>query len=1115
MEQETKLLVYRASAGSGKTFTLAVEYIRLLIEDPFAYRRILAVTFTNKATAEMKERILSQLYGIAHEDPESDDYLSKIEESSTKSREEIRKAAGIALHHIIHDYSRFRIETIDSFFQSVMRNLARELELNANLNIELNNEEVLNDAVDSMIEKLDRRSPVLYWLLEYIENRISDNNRWNVSGEIKSFGKNIFNEEYIEKGQDLREKLKQTHFIVEFRSRLKELKTECDDIMNGYYEHFQEILSSRGLNAGNLARKENGICSYFKKLHNGNYKDEIRNATVEKSLQSEEAWVTKTAVRREEILELARNELIPLLQAAEEMRSRANEKVNSCQLASKHLYNLPLLVHIDNEVRLLNEAHNRFLLSDTNALLHQLISEGDASFIYEKIGTNIDIVMIDEFQDTSRLQWSNFHLLLEECLAQSNGSLVVGDIKQSIYRWRNGDWRILANLGKDAQLRTEGHTLDTNWRSQANIIDFNNAFFTETCRKISQGNEQQEAFPELRTIYNDVVQETQKSRHEGYVRITLIPEERNGKEQYQERMLQELTSQVDRLVHDGVPETDIAILIRKKKFIPLIADYFDKHTDYRIVSDEAFCMEASTPLCMLMDALRFLTVPDDRIACARLAVAYQKDVLHRDIHLNTVLLNRTEDFLPEDFTGNLNTWRLMPLYELLERLYDLFEMKEIPHQEAYVCAFYDAVAEYLKNKSSELTAFISYWDETLHSKTIPSGEPTGIRIMSIHKSKGLEFHTVLLPFCDWRSENETNNQLVWCQVDPQQTVAPVFNELDLIPVNYSSAMKESVFKSNYLQEQQHLWVDNLNLLYVAFTRARQNLIVWGKSGAGGSVSQWLESTLNTLAGKPLPCLRKNTGNQEWHEQEKELRCTAVPLEDTDSSPCPHPGTEENETEKSPEILIYEYGYMQTEQPESKPLTPCRSANRLTAPRQPVKVVLKDLEEKTGIEFRQSNRSAAFIDQDEDEPSYADRGNLLHYLFACIRHADELEQAIEQLRFEGLFRTEEEVEQVRRIAGKILDIPQVNEWFGPGWTPYNECTIIAPNEDGTVHSERPDRVMQQGDKMVVIDFKFARKKQAHVEQVQRYMRLLQDMGYHQVSGYLLYGYSQELQEITLS
>ena len=234
MEQHPQLLVYKASAGSGKTFTLAVHYIRQLIEDPYAYRRILAVTFTNKATAEMKERILEQLYGIATADEGSEGYLKKIQKTSTKSVEEIRESAREALRHIIHDYSRFRIETIDSFFQSVMRNLARELELGANLSIELNNTEVLSDAVDAMIEKLDRRSPVLYWLLEYIEERIVNDRRWDVSKDIKGFGQNIFDESYIEKGEGLRRKLADPNFIPSYRDELKSIREEVLEFMKGF-----------------------------------------------------------------------------------------------------------------------------------------------------------------------------------------------------------------------------------------------------------------------------------------------------------------------------------------------------------------------------------------------------------------------------------------------------------------------------------------------------------------------------------------------------------------------------------------------------------------------------------------------------------------------------------------------------------------------------------------------------------------------------------------------------------------------------------------------------------------------------------------------------------------
>ena len=229
-----RLYVYKASAGSGKTFTLAVQYIRQLIEDPHAYRHILAVTFTNKATAEMKERILSQLYGLATGDAASDGYLNEIRKATGKTDQDIRQAARDALRYIIHDYSRFRIETIDSFFQSVMRNLARELELGANLSIELNNSEVLSEAVDTMIEKLDRRSPVLGWLLEYIEERIDADRRWNVSDEIKGFGRNIFDEEYIERGEGLRKKLEDPAFIPSYRKKLHDLQQEALSQMAGF-----------------------------------------------------------------------------------------------------------------------------------------------------------------------------------------------------------------------------------------------------------------------------------------------------------------------------------------------------------------------------------------------------------------------------------------------------------------------------------------------------------------------------------------------------------------------------------------------------------------------------------------------------------------------------------------------------------------------------------------------------------------------------------------------------------------------------------------------------------------------------------------------------------------
>ena len=1082
MEQDPRLLVYKASAGSGKTFTLAVQYIRQLIEDPYSYRRILAVTFTNKATTEMKERILSQLYGIATSLKSSDGYLKEIIKTSDKSVDEIRKAADTALKNIIHDYSRFRIETIDSFFQSVMRNLARELELGANMTIELNNGDVLSDAVDSMIEKLDRMSPTLYWLLEYIEERIADDKRWNVSSEIKGFGRNIFDEAYIEKGVALREKLKDTKFIPQYRKKLQEKRESILDTMKGFNEHFQEILNANGLTPADLKNGARGIGSYFNKIASGKLSNDVRNSTVEKCLEGAENWTTKTSPHKDTIISLANQVLIQVLNDAESTRMSSNKVLNSCDMSLRYLNNLQLLMRIDSEVREQNLSHNRFLLSDTNALLHSIIREGDASFVYEKIGTTIDTVMIDEFQDTSRMQWENFHLLLEESLAQKEGSMIVGDIKQSIYRWRNGDWKILAGLDKDRSFRLNSKTLDTNWRSEANIIAFNNDIFTSACKVLNERYkvDEGEDCTQLLDAYSDVRQKTSKNTKEGYIKLSFL---KNSEEHpYTDTTMELLAEEVDSLVKKGVRVNDIAILVRKNKSIPAIADYFDKNTPYRVVSDEAFRLDASLAVCMLIDGLRYISEPTDRIACARLAVAYQKEILKKDVDYNTVLLNSVEDYLPAEFRLMLPEMSLMPLYELLEKLFVIFRMDMIEEQDAYLCAFYDAVTEYMQNNSSELTSFLTYWNDTLYAKTIPSGEISGIRILSIHKSKGLEYHTVLLPFCDWKMENETYNHMLWCRINEADADKEPFCELDLTPVNYSSAMAESYFSDSYREERLQLWVDNLNLLYVAFTRACKNLIVWCKDEQKDTVSKLLKESIDCM-------------------KEIKMTCNMPELDEED---------EENK-EENDEPIVYEYGEICISGEKKK----SDSTNRLVAIPDAVNVKIESLE--TEIDFKQSNRSADFIRGDEDEEEnlrsqYIRQGQLLHTLFASINTKEDLTAAIERLLFEGVIESAEKAQEIYEIAEKALNLDEVKDWYSGEWTLYNECSIIYNDEQGKMQTRRPDRVMMKGNEVVVVDFKFGKKKPEYSTQVREYMSLLSEMGYTDIKGYIWYVYSGELENV---
>lgn len=1044
-----ELLVYKASAGSGKTFTLAIEYIKHLIADPRAYRHILAVTFTNKATAEMKERIVQTLYGLWKKDPSATAYLHCLQAelpamNLSLTEEDIRIRAGRALAYMLHDYSRFRVETIDSFFQSVMRNLARELELSPNLNIELDSDKVLSDAVNSLIDGLTLTSPVLPLLLDYIYERIADDKRWNVSDEVKSFARNIFNEGYVERGEALRAKMRHPEVIRLYKSLLKEMAEKALKQMADKGKRFEQILEAHHLSADDLRGGKNSIGSYFRKLKAGKLTDkDMPLATINNSLKGANLWTTRHAERREEIMTLAERELLPLLREAESQRPQAAYTVNSCALSLRHLDKLQLLNHIDEEVRRLNHEANRFLLTDTNALLHRLISEGDSSFIYEKLGSTICHVMIDEFQDTSRMQWDNFRLLLTEGLSQGYDSLIVGDVKQSIYRWRNGDWTILNNLKPgDSSLSQyiKVKTLTTNRRSETRIINFNNLFFTTAVKFFNALHikELQEPCLPLQEAYHDVAQESPKAKAKGYVCVQLL--EADEAEDYKQQTLAALGNEVRRLLAEGIQLNDMAILVRKNKNIPPIADYFDKELGLPIVSDEAFRLDASTVVCTLVDAIRHLAAPQDSIA---------KALLLSDLGL------WVDAPLPTGFTDRRDELVLMPLYELLEELYSLLALDQIQGQDAYLFAFFDAVANYLQDHSSDLADFVRYWDETLCSKTIPGGEIEGIRIFSIHKSKGLEFHTVLIPYCDWKLENETNNQLVWCVPSDQP-----YNELDLIPVTYSSAMATSTYKAAYLQERLQLWVDNLNLLYVAFTRAGKNLICWGRNEQKSTVSELLADVLPQISEQ---------GTGSWDKTTHR----------------------------------FEYGTPQPSTPSDRPSD--KTANRLL--QKPEKLAVQMVSAHPTVTFRQSNRSADFIAglaEEETSHRMIDRGRLLHTLFASIKVLDDIDPAIDRLIAEGVIAEKETEDDIRHLAHKAFSLPEVQDWYSGKWRLFNECEIIW-QENGKLKTRRPDRVMMHNGETLVVDFKFGKPNKKYNRQVQSYIDLLVRMGANPASikGYLWY------------
>ena len=1034
------LIVYKASAGSGKTFTLAVEYIKLLVQNPLAYKQTLAVTFTTKATEEMKMRILSQLYGIWRGLDSSKAYQDKICRELDASPEFVSRQAGTALHLLLHNYNYFRVETIDSFFQSVLRNLARELDLTANLRVGLNDVQVEEVAVDQLIDSLKATDQMLQWLLRYIMDNISDDRSWNVISQIKQFGRTIFRDYYKQQSKKLNHVISQKNFFDDYTQQLRQIREDASNRIQDIADSFFDTIKEEGLTIDDFSRKSKGVCSIFLKMKRGQFDESIINKTVADTIGDPSKWYTKTSDRAEFIHALAESKLDALLRLAVEEQPRQWLLYKSAELTLRHLSQLRLLSSIEAKVHELNENANRFLLSDTQQLLHELIDGSDSPFIFEKIGTHLEHIMIDEFQDTSTIQWKNFKVLLEEAMShEGSSSLIVGDVKQSIYRWRNGDWRLLAGIKGEfshADQLIEEKPLNTNYRSERNVIDFNNAFFTHAAMV-----EGVEAYDDVRQQYPDAKAAT------GMVEVTLLPAE-----DYQQVTLDAIVSQIKTLRSQQIPVTEIAILVRTNGIIPTIANHLmETLPDINVVSDEAFRLDASPAVIAIIQAMRLLVNPDDTIARAYLA------------KFTTGQLNGA---LPTDYTDNTDQLMRLPLYELAEQLYVIFHLEETTGQTAYLCAFYDQLASFINEETSDLPTFLTEWDETICSKPIQSPEVNGIRIISIHKSKGLEFSHVILPFCDWRMEH---SDLLWCI--PQQ--AP-FNQLPIAPIDYSmKGMNGTIYQKDYEEEHQQIVIDNLNLLYVAFTRASKSLFVLGRRNAGATRSILIESVL-PLVAEELP--------------------NAVLEGDADTDAPLH----------------FVFGQLSANQQMARKEK--ESDNPFLQTATPVNIQIEPFKQQ--VEFRQSNKSKEFatVTGDDDEShttDYIQLGSVLHQVFSNIRTTDDVDQALKDLELEGILYNQGITPQrLEEMIRKRLSHPRVSQWFSPRWQLFNECTILTPDSQ----ERRPDRVMTDGKETIVVDFKFGREHKEYHNQVHEYMDLLQQMGMPHVKGYLWFVYSNKIIEV---
>ena len=1113
---EEHLTVYRASAGSGKTFTLAVEYISLLVKDPENYQHILAVTFTNKATQEMKMRILSQLYGIANSLQSSQQYFNKVKEKTNMPDAVIRNNARAALTLLIHRYNNFRILTIDAFFQQVLRNLAHELGQTANLRVDLNNEEITEKAVDQMIESLEKGQPVLQWISTYINNSIEDDNGWNIIGKIKTFGTNIFKDFYKAHEANLKEQLSNADDFKVYETTLRKRR---NDIRKTFNSKARSILNEiKNANLDIPSNYRSGLYKYLTDSAIAPLTNKPLKAGVLKANESPQNWTSSKCAKadKQQIQTLAAEVLSAQLSELIAYNNDNWNEFQSIQLTLSHLSELRLLHAIADAVDNLTKDTNRFMLSNTQALLKELIADSDTPFIFERIGARLKHVMIDEFQDTSTIQWQNFQVLLANCMAQElSQNLIVGDIKQSVYRWRQGDWGILNNIEKSfAHQKIRLETLDYNYRSEKRIIDFNNAFWEQcvanTAKEVAQDDAEKAKI--VQKAYEDVAQKTHKTTENGFVKISLYPSK-----SMKEAVLEELIETIKELFNNGYGgknQSKIAILVRSKSNIQDIVNALLQSfgNEINIVSDEAFRLDASLSVNIIVSAMHLLTHPDDVLTRGKLVKLYNQEVLKKPLTDTDLLVSINESNnidtknidkkerrklateqqmaklnsqLPPEYVANRELLLGLPIVDLVDKLFMLFGLDQLEGQSSYICTLYDTLNDFLKDHTADIDDFINEWGNSLSSKTIQSDEIEGIRIMTIHKSKGLEFDNVIIPFCNWEMEKKGT---LWCET--KNKPAP-YNKLPLLPIDFSrDKLIGTVFEDDYKEEHFQNIVDNLNLLYVAFTRASKNLFVFGLRQG--------KTTLDNIAKGTPP------GNRSY-AIELALRQVSEQLQGSSLSFPDDIGSE----------IHFEYGALVPETHEKEHAV---ADNPFLI--KPDKHIVSIATYPQAATFKQSNKSIEFVKGEDVDPSdrtrYIKIGNVLHQLFSTIYTTADIPAQLNELEQQGIIYNDEITSaQLRTRIEDAITNPQVQEWFSKRWQLYNECTILEYNKDtNEVEEHRPDRVMTDGKEFVVVDFKFGKEREEYKKQVQQYMEILIRMGHKKVSGYLWYVVKNNVVEVNI-
>ena len=1032
-------IVYKASAGSGKTFNLAKEYLKIAIQNPDDFRHILAITFTNKAANEMKSRIVEYLADFSNEDMNNagkTKLLPIIAKETQLSEIEIIERSKTVLKNILYKYADFSVMTIDSFFQKVIRSFSHDLHIPINFKLEISLDEMVAQIVDNLIDLVGEDKAIYEILIQYINKITEDKKSWHIEKNLSEFSKEIFSEKAY-KHLNLLKEYNIDDFLEIIKNLRLEIKNTNQKSQNIALETI-DIITAQNIDLESFSGKSRGIGFWLAKVANGHR--EV--AAVTKKALSNDVWFSKDSYPScfDSIKEQVRENIQSIVLLIRDYHDLT--KIN------KEIYALALVNQIKNVIIQIKDQENLFFLSETNFVLADVLRNEPTPFIYERIGEKYFHFFIDEFQDTSQLQWNNMLPLILEAISglhnQKPGSAIIfGDPKQSIYRFRGGDFMQFINL---PHVETENEhamnvaannlissnfktiPLNTNYRSKAKIVDFNNHFFENIKTYI----------PDYEKLYEEHKQDFIGDENQGIVDISIFDSDNKNNSENLLILNSRILDIINSAINEHYQLKDIAILGRDKKNLRSIASHLINN-NIPIITSDSLRLDSSPTVRFIKNMICLFKNQNDEItntAIIEFLTTQNKDITFE----NSIIFSK--DF--EKLTYFLHTlgydispeqWSQLNIYDLCEEIIRSFNLCN--KSDAYVIGFVDVIYKYHSDGESE-ASFKDWWDDNKDNYAIAMPEGIdGIKILTIHAAKGLQYPIVICPFNT--SSDKTNN--IWISSEEMSESMPIYS-LPTARISNSSISEDSRFFNKVTEEKKLTVVDNINIAYVAFTRAIDRLYII------------------------LPSPSKNSLKDNKYSLEKAMY-----------------GFVKNYNFS--EIKHDQYTNYYTGSDDKK-----QNLNNNVAPID------------TNIEFNQYISKKWYNNIMQIPPKIKTKsiewGSLFHYTMQHIKSVNDIDYAIykTKLHFD---LTSNDCTKLFNLVLQTCKNPKIEIFFDERLRIYNEKSIM--NSEGEIF--RPDRLILKENSAIVLDFKTGKAKESHLEQISNYKQLLLETGINEVKAFVVY------------